>query len=216
MNTLILDFDGTLADTRSLIVGTMQATLAELALPARTDDQCAAMIGLPLKETFVRLIPMDDATGSRCEQTYRRIFFETVNRIPVPTFPHVVETIRRLQARGYTLTIASSRSRRSLLHFLENMQLTDCIAIVLGADDVTNAKPHPEAVTTTLQRLNISAGDAIVVGDTTFDIEMGRQAGCRTCGVTYGNHSRDQLQAAGTDWLIDDFAQLTRIADELS
>ena len=53
--------------------------------------------------------------------------------------------------------------------------------------------------------------EALVVGDTTFDIEMGRSAGCKTCGVTFGNHSRSQLQAAGADFLIDDFAQLREI-----
>ena len=63
MNTVILDFDGTIADTRSLIVKTMQQTIAKLGLLARTDDQCAEMIGLPLRQSFTALIPMDDATA---------------------------------------------------------------------------------------------------------------------------------------------------------
>ena len=74
---VILDFDGTIGDTRSLIVRTMQQTIAELGLPARTDDECAAMIGQPLKQTFTELIPMDDATGDRCEAVYRRILRST-------------------------------------------------------------------------------------------------------------------------------------------
>ena len=215
MKTIILDFDGTIADTRTLIVQTMQAVIAELQLPARSDEQCAAMIGLPLKQTFTDLIPMTDEMGLLCETTYRRIFFETVTKMPVPVFPHVVETIRQLKAEGYVLTVASSRSKASLMNFLTNMQLTDCIDIVLGADDVTKAKPDPEPVFITLQQLGMQADDAIVVGDTTFDIEMGRRAGCRTCGVTYGNHTKEQLLAAGADHIIDDFAELTGILHEL-
>lgn len=89
LKAVILDFDGTIGDTRGLIVRTMQQTIAELGLPARTDDECASMIGLPLKQTFTDLIPMDDATGDLCAETYRRIFM--VNNKPgaVPMFPHV-------------------------------------------------------------------------------------------------------------------------------
>lgn len=63
MKTIILDFDGTMGDTNSLIVKTMQQTIAKLGLPERTNDECAAMIGLPLRRTFTELIPMDEETG---------------------------------------------------------------------------------------------------------------------------------------------------------
>ena len=215
MKTIILDFDGTLADTRRLIVRTMQAVIRELGLPERGDSECAAMIGLPLKQTFTDLIPMTDEMGSLCEQTYRRIFFENVNKKPVPVFPHVLETIQRMAADGLVLTIASSRSRSSLMHFVENMHIAEHIGYILGADDVSRAKPDPEPVLLTLRHFSASPADALVVGDTTFDIEMGRRAGCRTCGVTYGNHTREQLQAAGANYIIDDFAELYPIAHDL-
>lgn len=211
--TIILDFDGTLADTQSLIVRTMQQTIAELQLEARTDEECAAMIGLPLKQCFTHLIPMTDEMGDHCAETYRRIFFENVHSMDVPTFPHVLETIRQLANDGYTLTIASSRSRISLMHFVESMHLQEDIAYIVASDDITHTKPHPESVLVTLQHLNVKAEDALVVGDTTYDIEMGHRAGCKTCGVTYGNHSRQELAEAGADWLIDDFSQLIQIVD---
>ena len=74
MKLIIFDFDGTLADTRQLIVKTMQQTIHALELAPRTDDQCASMIGLPLKQAFTDLIPMSDEMGDRCVDTYRRIF----------------------------------------------------------------------------------------------------------------------------------------------
>ena len=209
--TIILDFDGTLADTRGLIVRTMQQTISELQLEARTDEECAAMIGLPLKQCFTHLIPMTDEMGDHCAETYRRIFFENVHSMEVTTFPHVIETLRQLADEGYTLTIASSRSRASLMDFVVSMQLQEDIAFIVASDDITHSKPHPESVLVTLEHLNVKAEDALVVGDTTYDIEMGHRAGCKTCGVTYGNHSRQELTEAGADWLIDDFSELLSI-----
>ena len=208
MKLIILDFDGTLADTRSLIVKTMQQTLLALGLEFRTDDQCTAMIGLPLKQAFTNLMPLTGEMGERCAETYRRIFNENNAVYTVPAFPNVLETLHRLSEKGYILTIASSRSHRSLMEFVEDMHLNEVIPYVLGADDVTQAKPHPEPVLKTLEAFGCKPEDAIVVGDTWYDIEMGRRAGVRTCGVTYGNGTRQELTDAGADWLIDDFGEL--------
>ena len=211
MKLIILDFDGTLADTRGLIVKTMQQTLEALGLESRTDDQCAAMIGLPLKQAFTHLLPMTDEMGERCVETYRRIFNENNALYVIPTFPHVIETLHLLHEQGYTLTIASSRSNRSLMEFVNDMHLNELIPYVLGAEDVTRAKPHPEPVLQTLKVYGCKPEDALVVGDTWYDIEMGRRAGVRTCGVTYGNGSREELVNAGADFLIDDFGKLSSI-----
>ncbi len=209
MKTVILDFDGTMGDTNSLIVKTMQQTIERLGLPPRTDGECAAMIGLPLKRTFTELIPMDDAMGRSCEETYTELFNE--NNIPgaVPLFPHVKETLRELHARGLTLTIASSRGRDSLTDFVTTMGLSPYISYIVSAWDVTEAKPAPEMVVKTLGHVGCSAAEALVVGDTVFDIDMGRNAGTRTCAVTYGNGKREDFGRA--DYIIDDFAELLDI-----
>ena len=83
--------------------------------------------------------------------------------------------------------------------------------MVVGADDVQHHKPHPEPVQVILRQLGIPSSEAIVVGDANYDILMGLAAGCRTCGVTYGNQSAVDLLRAGADNLIDDFADLLRI-----
>ena len=213
MKLIILDFDGTLADTRDLIVITMQQTIQELGLESRTDEQCASMIGLPLKQAFTDLIPMTDAMGDLCIDTYRRIFNENNAAYTIPTFPNVFETLRLLSQKGYTLTIASSRSHRSLMEFVEGMDLRNIIPYVLGAEDVSKAKPNPEPVLKTLEKFGCSPDEALVVGDTWYDIEMGRRAGVRTCGVTYGNGSCEELLNAGADFLIDDFGELKELVN---
>ena len=211
MKLIILDFDGTLADTRELIVKTMQQTIGALDLEARTDEECAAMIGLPLKQAFMNLIPMSDEAGNRCAETYRRLFNENNAVYKVPAFPHVLDTLHTLSEQGYTLTIASSRSNRSLMEFVHDMGLDAIIPYVLGADNVTHAKPHPEPVLMILRKYGCKPEEAIVVGDSKYDIEMGRNAGVKTCGVTYGNGTRQELEDAGANYLIDDFKALMDI-----
>lgn len=208
MKLIIFDFDGTLADTRQLIVETMQQTIQALELTPCTDEQCASMIGLPLKQAFIELIPMSDEMGDRCVDTYRRIFNENNALYVIPTFPNVIDTLFRLSAEGYILTIASSRSRKSLLDFVHTMHLEEIFSYILGTDDVILSKPHPEPVLRTLEAFDCSPEEALVVGDMKYDIEMGRRAGTRTCGVTYGNGSPQDLREAGADFIVNNFEEI--------
>ena len=206
---VILDFDGTLADTAAVIIRTMQATISELELPFRTDEQCAAMIGLRLVEIPSVLFPECSIDGDIYARTYRRLFHEFNTEDAVRIYPNVVDTLKTLMSKGIILTIASSRSHASLAEYVENLGLSSLISYILGADDVDKGKPDPEPVNRTLKRFGISPEETIVVGDTSFDIQMGKNAGTRTCGVTYGNGSRESLSDA--DRIIDDFGKLLNI-----
>ena len=212
ISTIILDFDGTLADTQTLIVHTMQQTLSALNLPQQPAHRCAAMIGRPLRQTFTELIPMSPEMGDRCEQTYRQLFFRNNKPGAVPLFPHVAQTLSLLHQQGIALTIASSRSSESLNDFVTRMHLTPYISLIVAADNVNHAKPHPEPVQLILTTLGCNAAETLVVGDTTFDILMGRAAQCPTCAVTYGNHTRQQLLSAQPTYIIDDFSELLPLA----
>ena len=162
-----------------------------------------------MRDCFLQLFPdLSDELADRCAATYRRIFDINKKQLVPALFPHVRETLAELYARGYILTVASSRSSASLREFLSDMGVIDCISLILGADDVARAKPDPEPVLQTLRSLKIPASETLVVGDMPVDILMGARAGARTCAVTYGNASAADLRAAGADALIDDFAQL--------
>lgn len=93
------------------------------------------------------------------------------------------------------------------------MGLAEYVSLVIGAEDVTHAKPQPEPVLKTLSHFSLNAADALVVGDMHYDILMGKNAGAKTCGVTYGNGTRQQLADSGADYIIDDFAQLLNVVD---
>ena len=209
---IIFDFDGTLGDTRQTIVTTMQTTIEELQLPERSDEECAARIGLPLAGCFESLYPTLSADEiKRCAETYRRIFFELVKHIKPQAFPGVVETLAKLKERGFTLTIASSRSHNSLVQLVSDLHIAGYISYVLGADDVERAKPNPEPVLNTLAATDFAAAHTLVVGDMSVDILMGSNACAKTCGVTYGNGTREQLEQAGADYIIDSINQLLDI-----
>lgn len=206
---IILDFDGTLGDTAEVIIRSSQATIDELGLPARTDAECASMIGLRLVEIPPVLFPECELDAELYASTYRRLFHKFNTEDAVKLYPNVFETLSELKKRGYLMTIASSRSHSSLAEYVENLGLSPFISFVLGADDVTKGKPDPEPVYRTLEKYSMKADEAIVVGDTSFDIHMGRNAGAFTCGVTYGNGSRESMAEA--DYLIDDFGQLLEL-----
>ncbi|MBP5677470.1 MAG: HAD family hydrolase [Bacteroidales bacterium] len=206
-----MDFDGTLADTQPLIVSSLQRTIGELHLPLRTDDECRSIIGLPLKECFTTLLGVDDAMAERCCDVYRRVFDEDNHPGTVVLFPHVLDTIKKMRDIGMLLAICSSRGRPTLDGFVQSFALEDYVDMVVSANDVQHGKPNPEPVEKILSALQVKAEEAMVVGDANYDILMGRNAGCRTCGVTYGNQGAEELLAAGADCLIDDFAELVEV-----
>lgn len=208
---IILDFDGTLADTQPIIIASIHHTLSELGLPARTDTECRSIIGLPLAECFTTLCDVDDITAERCADVYRRIFDELNTDGTVRLFPHVLETLKALHDQGLLLTICSSRGRPTLEGFVKTFQLESYISMVVSANDVQRHKPHPEPVQKILDALQVKPEEALVVGDASYDILMGRNAGCRTCGVTYGNQSAAKLREAEVDYLVDDFAELLNV-----
>ena len=204
---IIFDFDGTLGDTRRNIVTTMQMTIKEMQLPSRTEAECASTIGLPLAGCFRTLFPdIQEELIPRCN--------ENLQKITPEAFPGVVKTLKTLKEQGFTLTIASSRSRNSLTELTRDMGIADYISYLIGADDVQEAKPKPEPVLKTLAAMQFAASETLVVGDMAVDIQMGANAGTKTCGVTWGNGTRDELKEAGADYIIDKMEELLGVTED--
>lgn len=205
---IILDFDGTLADTQPLIIRSLQGTIAELGLPSRTDAECASIIGLPLKECFVQLLKVDGTIADHCCEVYRRLFDEYNHPGTVTLFPQVESTLRELHRRGLQLAICSSRARATLDRFVRFFGFEEMVQAVVSADDVPRGKPAPDPALRVLELTGRKPEEALMVGDASYDILMGHAAGCRTCAVTYGNQTEAQLREAGADWLIENFQEL--------
>ena len=206
---IILDFDGTLGNTTNVIIRTMHATIKDMGLPERTDAECATMIGPRLIEIPQLLFPGLNVDCELYAETYRKNFkiFNTDGAVEV--YPNVLETLKELKDRGYILTVASSRSKSTLLAYVKALGLDETVSYVIGAEDVKAGKPDPEATIKILENFGMKPEEAIVVGDTVYDIQMGANAGTRTCAVTYGNGKRETLSEA--TWVIDDFSELLDI-----
>ena len=231
---IILDFDGTIADTRPVILNTFHRTLDAMDMPQHSENGgavfliiylifmtiiawpiliCEFAVGRGSKKSIAKafpvLEPMDEEKAALCTETYRRIFEDVNAEIGVPMFQHVADTLRLLHSKDCTLTIATSRGYKSVVDFIKGFNVDDIINFIIAAEDVKHAKPDAEPVTKTLKHYGLKANDAVVIGDTHFDILMGRNAGCMTIGVTYGNGTRESLIEAGADAVVDDFAAIT-------
>lgn len=210
---IIFDFDGTIADTSSIILATMQATMRERGLRVATPESIRSVIGLPLKDCFSHIYPsMSEMEALECASTYCSIFDHNKTSLTPTLFPHVAETLAMLDEHGITMSVASSRGYGSLVELLEILEVRQHFAMVVGVDNVDRAKPDPEAVLYTLKSMGIDASEALMVGDMPVDIAMAQNAAVKTCAVTYGNSPREDLEKSHPDYLIDDFGQLLAIA----
>lgn len=206
---IIFDFDGTLADTTATILRTYHMAIREMGIEKRTDEECKATIGVPLIEGFRQLYPdFSDTELDKCVATYRRIFNANKTDLIPKLYPGVKDTLEELSKMGIQMSVASSRSRDTLVEFCDDNDITHYFSLILGADDVPQAKPNPAPVLLTLNRLGKDAAHTFVVGDMPVDIAMGRSAGCRTVGVTYGNSTRHALETAGATFIIDSIPEL--------
>ena len=219
MKYIIFDFDGTIGDSQSLIVKTLQDTMRARNLEVKSEEACAKTIGLRLDEAFVSLFGMSAEEGMECAATYREIFLENKQTMIVQPFPHVIDTLRELHRRGYILGMASSRNHCSLDGYVKQMQLENIFSSIVAGDDVEHVKPAPDMVfkalgemkgmknpVTSAEDVKDVLAETLVVGDMNFDVDMAHHAGCKACAVTYGNGTREQLASA--EFIIDDFAEL--------
>ncbi len=124
-------------------------------------------------------------------------------------FPGVRATLTRV--RGLRLAVATNKPRNSTERILRGLHVRNRFRVVLGGDDVKLRKPHPEIFLKALRRLRVRPRETLVVGDSEFDIEAGRRAGCQTCAVTWGFGSRRELARLNPDFTISSFPALIRV-----
>ncbi|MFB1037563.1 MAG: HAD-IA family hydrolase [Sinobacterium sp.] len=202
----IFDFDGTLVDSVDGIVAAMQAAIADVLLPERSHAQVSNIIGLGLAEALQTLFPgIDDDKAEHAAERYSHHFINDHNGLVL--FEGVEGVLQMLKAAGHSLAIATGKSRRGLDRVFDSSSLSQYFAYSRCADE-TKSKPHPLMLNQLLAETGISASDALMIGDTTYDIEMAANAGIKSVGVSYGVHSSQQLTDAGAERVIDRFDEL--------
>ncbi len=207
---VIFDVDGTLVDSQADIVASMtQAFLAqELVVPPV--DAIKGIVGLSLPVAMIRLAPdVPAATHDALVEGYKRAYQALRLKngaLGSPLFPGARDALGRLAADpNVQLAVATGKSRRGLDSLIESHGLQGVFVATQVADD-HSSKPHPSMIHACLRATGVAPAQAVIVGDTEFDIDMGRAAGIRTIGVTWGYHARARLAQA--DRLIDGFDEL--------
>lgn len=208
IKAILFDFDGTLANTAPGIVLTMQKTFEEMGQPIPSEEAIRQTIGLPLKDCVQILGGFDDKLADEGAALYRHLFpIYEVDHISI--FPEVSETLAVLASKGIRMAICTSRNKFSLDSILQRHHLEQYFETIITADThQLRPKPAPDMALVLLERMGTQASETLVVGDTTFDIEMGNSAQCPTVAVTYGNHSREKLLTANPTYIIDHFGEL--------
>ena len=210
---LVFDFDGTLADTTEGILRTTEATVARMGLPAPDRTAVQQAIGLPLRGSL-RAAGIPEDRLEEGADIYHVLFYEVAPK-HVSIYPGVKEGLVSLAQAGYRMSIATSRSEPSLVMLLEEHGIRQYFEILGTVGCVSNPKPAPDLVQWVLERFGASPEESVVIGDTTFDIQMGKAAGCRTVAVSYGNHSAELLQTASPDRIIGDLCELPPLLGSL-
>jgi len=206
---LIFDWDGTLIDSSAKIVVCMQRAAASSGLPALGEDEVKNIIGLSLPEAIRTLYPQtDDRAHEHFREHYAGHYLDA-DRIPCELFPGVMKTLEQLKRDGHTLTVATGKARRGLDRILGNMQLLDFFHASRCADE-TQSKPHPQMLHELLEQFGKQPREALMVGDTTFDMEMAQRAAIPRIAVSYGVHDVERLKPFAPIAILDRFPDLQK------
>ena len=190
---LVFDWDGTLMDSVATIVACTRAVICELGLPVPPEETIRGTIGLGLRDVIEALCPgADEALFGRIVDCYRRQWFATYRDQPL-LFPGVEAMLRELAGAGYLLGVATGKSRRGLDYALETSGLAEVFHATRTADEA-RSKPHPQMLLDILDDLGVAPGEAVMIGDTTYDLEMARSARTAGLAVLSGSHSREELE----------------------
>jgi len=209
---LMLDWDGTLLDSSGKIIRCMQKAAEELALPALSDLDVKQIIGLGLPEAIATLFPdIEEVKQHRFKDCYAGHFVEA-DQTPCEFFPGVLETLSALKEAGHFLAVATGKSRRGLDRVLSNLDMQHFFHASRCADE-TRSKPHPLMLQELLQEFSLPTEEALMVGDTTYDLEMALQANVASVGVTYGVHEKEHLQEFKPIAMINQFDDLPEILE---
>lgn len=204
---IVFDWDGTLMDSIGTIVACTQATIRELEMGELPEGIIRGTIGLGLRQTVEILSPgCDEDLYDRILDCYRKHWLATYRDMPL-LFGGVKEMLETLADEGYLLAVATGKSRRGLQYSLAQTGLGGLFHATRTVDEA-HSKPHPQMLLDILDELGVKPADAVMVGDTTFDLEMARSARTAAVGVCSGSHGREELLRLGPVTCLESVVEL--------
>ena len=189
---IVFDWDGTLMDSAAHIVACLQNAITELSLAPKTDNEIKNIIGLGLREALLALYPQaNDKELTDLVDRYRKHFFDQ-QADPCELFYGARELIQDLDAKDYFLAIATGKGRNGLDKVLKETGLGEFFPVTRCADE-SHSKPHPQMMLDIIDYYGVDANEAIMVGDTEYDLQMASNASANSVAVTYGVHEKQRL-----------------------
>lgn len=202
---LVFDWDGTLHDSVGAIVSSMRAACRDLGLPEPSELQVRQIIGLGLADALRRVAPtLDPRRYPDMAERYRRHYLAGDGELCL--FDGVTPLLEALHARGFTLAVATGKSRRGLDRVLTASGVERFFAASRCADECFS-KPHPQMLRELMEAFDAPPERTLMIGDTTHDLHMAANAGVDSLAVSYGAHSGEQLSA------VRSLAQLESVAE---
>lgn len=204
----IFDWDGTLCNSIEKIVVCLQKAAHMTGETELCPNSAKQIIGLALPEAIEELFPQaSSSTRQAIEQNYRLAFVSDTT--PAPLFEKSLATLNTLKQRGHRLAVATGKSRVGLDRGLNDNGLADLFCGTRCADE-TASKPDPKMLLELLHELETPNHQAVMIGDTTFDMAMAEAAGIKRIGVTYGSHTIEQMQPHSPELYLDCISELVQ------
>ncbi len=213
----VFDCDGTLVDSQSTIVRTMAYAFSEHGRPAPLADEVRRVIGLPLLEAIARLgADLDSTLHEAIRASYARAFFDlrTQGDVHEPAFPGMADALDALESSGWLLGIATGKSRRGLEATLAPYGWSSRF-VTKQTSDVAAGKPNPEMLLRAMAEAGVASRNTVMIGDTSFDMLMARNAGVFAVGVAWGYHDPGELREAGAHVIVERFGELEQALESL-
>ncbi|MFC4290838.1 HAD-IA family hydrolase [Sphingorhabdus arenilitoris] len=214
----LFDCDGTLVDGQANHCLAMEAAFTEQGLELLPRDIVRRVIGLSLFESMRLLVPSgEDDLHHAMVAGYKKAFIAMRGRAEIeePLYDGIGDLLHRLHKDGWQLGVATGKSDRGLTHCLDHHRIKQ-LFVSLQTADRHPSKPHPSMVFQAMADAGVEAGRTVMIGDTSFDMEMGRAAQCRTIGVSWGYHSPDELLQSGAEQVAYSMAELSAILEEMA
>jgi phosphoglycolate phosphatase len=212
----IFDCDGTLVDGQANICLAMERAFSDANRVPPPRQMIRRIVGLSLVEAMRVLLPdAEEPVHQAMAEQYKAAYLALRGNgmEDEPLYDGIADLLHGLNRDGWLLGVATGKSDRGLNRCLDAHGLKD-LFVTLQTADRHPSKPHPSMVFQALADSGADAARTVMIGDTVYDIEMGRTAGCKTVGVGWGYHPLDELRDAGADWLVETMDELKIALDE--